>query len=179
MIVVRLFLVFAKISFCSFGGLSMLPLINAELMSRGWMTAAELADMIAIAEMTPGPMTINCATFVGMRTAGISGALCATLGVMMPSLTICMLAGKFLEQFRSSQRLKDALYGIRPASVGMIAAVSVTLAGSTFLSAGSPDIPGMLVAALALFLLLKFKLSVPKLVLLCAAAGLLLGAMGI
>ena len=70
MVLLELFISFLKIGFTSFGGLSMIPLITSEMTSHGWMTAAEVSDIVAIAEMTPGPLGLNCATFAGMRTAG-------------------------------------------------------------------------------------------------------------
>lgn len=74
MIFLELFFSFLKVGFSSFGGLSMVPVINAEMLSHGWMTQEQVIDIIAIAEMTPGPMGMNCATFAGMRVAGIPGA---------------------------------------------------------------------------------------------------------
>lgn len=74
---------FVKIGFTSFGGLSMIPLISSEMLSHGWMTSAEVADIVAIAEMTPGPFGLNCATFAGMRVAGLIGAAIANLGILL------------------------------------------------------------------------------------------------
>ena len=73
-VLLELFWSFVKIGFTSFGGISMVPLINSEMISHGWMTAEEVTDILAIAEMTPGPNGYNCATFAGLRTAGIPGA---------------------------------------------------------------------------------------------------------
>ncbi|MBQ4470376.1 MAG: chromate transporter, partial [Synergistaceae bacterium] len=70
MLLLELFWSFVKIGFTSFGGLSMIPLISGEMISHGWMTASEVSDIVAIAEMTPGPLGLNCATFAGMRAAG-------------------------------------------------------------------------------------------------------------
>ena len=70
MILLELFWSFCKIGFTSFGGLSMVPLINSEMLSHGWMTLSEVSDIVAIAEMTPGPLGLNCATFAGTRVAG-------------------------------------------------------------------------------------------------------------
>ena len=96
MIYLELFLSFVIIGFTSFGGMSMIPLINDQMLSHGWMTAAEVADIVAIAEMTPGPLGLNCATFAGARTAGMGGALAASLGVLTPSLTLTHLVSKRL-----------------------------------------------------------------------------------
>ena len=98
-----LFLSFLKIGFFSFGGTTMIPVINDEVLVHGWMTADEVMDIVAVAEMTPGSLGINCATFVGLRTAGILGALSASLAVMMPSLTLCMLAAHFIMKLKGNQ----------------------------------------------------------------------------
>ena len=81
MVLLELFISFLKIGFTSFGGLSMIPLITSEMTSHGWMTAAEVSDIVAIAEMTPGPLGLNCATFAGMRTAA-SSVCPASVGCM-------------------------------------------------------------------------------------------------
>lgn len=80
MILLQLLWSFTKIGFTSFGGLSMIPLISSEMQVHQWMTAEEVSDIVAIAEMTPGPLGLNCATFAGMRTAGLPGAIAANLG---------------------------------------------------------------------------------------------------
>lgn len=82
MVLIDLFISFLKIGFTSFGGLSMIPLITSEMTEHSWMTASEVSDIVAIAEMTPGPLGLNCATFAGMRTAGIAGAVAANLGAL-------------------------------------------------------------------------------------------------
>ena len=79
MILLQLLWSFTKIGFTSFGGLSMIPLISSEMQVHQWMTAEEVSDIVAIAEMTPGPLGLNCATFAGMRTAGLPGAIAANL----------------------------------------------------------------------------------------------------
>ena len=92
MIYLELFLSFLMIGFTSFGGMSMIPLISSEMSVHNWMTFAEISDIVAIAEMTPGPLGLNCATFAGMKTAGIAGAVCANLGVLMPTFTVAAAA---------------------------------------------------------------------------------------
>ena len=132
MIYLRLFLSFMKIGFCSFGGMTMIPVINDEVLRFGWMTPEEVMDIVAVAEMTPGSLGINCATFVGLRTAGFPGALCASLGVMMPSLTLSMAAAHFIFRLKGNKYLESALRGVRPASMGMLAAAAVTLGLTTY-----------------------------------------------
>lgn len=80
MVLLELYLSFLKIGFTSFGGMSMVPLILEEMEGHGWMTAEDLANLIGIAEMTPGPLGLNCATFAGVQTAGVAGGLAAVRG---------------------------------------------------------------------------------------------------
>ena len=100
MIYIELFLSFVKIGFTSFGGMSMIPLILDEMSSHGWMTAEDLSNLVAIAEMTPGPLGINCATFTGTQTAGFLGGIVAVLGVLTPAFTLTMLIAIFFERFK-------------------------------------------------------------------------------
>ena len=176
MIYLELFLSFVVIGFTSFGGMSMIPLINDQMLSHGWMTAAEVADIVAIAEMTPGPLGLNCATFAGARTAGMAGAAAASLGVLTPTLTVTMLAAVFLEKFKQSRVMGQALYGIRPACIGLIFAVIIqqsmaNYAGTLF---GFLSWPALVIGLVSLLVLLRFKWSVPKTIILAAGLGLIL-----
>ena len=85
---IELLISFIKIGFTSFGGASMVPLINAEMLSHHWMTTTEVADIVAIAEMTPGPLGTNCATFAGMRVAGVLGAMAHSVGQMVMAVLL-------------------------------------------------------------------------------------------
>lgn len=152
----EIFLSFLKIGFTSFGGATMVPLVNAEMISHGWMTAEEVGDIVAIAEMTPGPLGTNCATFAGMRVAGVLGAIIANLGVLMPTFTIAIAAGFFLSRFRDSRYLGAALSGIRPASVGMVFSIIISMGAQNYI-AWQPVVIGVI----AFIMLWKFKLSVP------------------
>ena len=177
MIYLELFLSFLMIGFTSFGGMSMIPLINDQMLSHSWMSSKEVADIVAIAEMTPGPLGLNCATFAGARTAGVLGSLVASLGVITPSLTVTMLAAMFLTRFKESRLMDEALYGIRPVCIGMIFAViiqqSMTNYAGSFL--GFVSWPSVLIGAVSLLMLIRFHWSVPKTILLGALMGLLLG----
>lgn len=177
MLFLELFFSFLKVGFCSFGGLSMVPVISQEMLSHGWMTLEEVADILAIAEMTPGPNGLNCATFAGMRSAGIPGALVATLGVMTPSLTLCMAAAAFMTKFRSNRYLGNALYGIRPVCLGMLLMVLVDMSSENFISGALPQLQllwkPILIAALVLVLLVRFKWSIPKTILVAAVLGVI------
>jgi len=177
MIYLQLFLSFLVIGFSSFGGLTMVPLINEQMLSHGWMTEQEVSDIVAIAEMTPGPLGLNCATFAGSRTAGVPGAFVASVGVLVPSVTLCLLAAVFFVKFRESKVMSRALYGIRAGCIGMIASVVLSQALANYAGSGALGISWdcVVIGAAALFLFRKFKMSVPKVILICAASGLICG----
>ena len=180
MVLLELFWSFLLIGFSSFGGLSMIPQISDQVLSHGWMTAEQVTDIVAIAEMTPGPLGLNCATFAGMQAAGIPGAVAANLGALTPALTLCAVAAAFFNRFRESRIMQRILVGVRPACLGMVLAVLVNLAGSTYLKQGMPHYAAMGIGLLDLVLVVKCKVSIPVVILLSAGLGLLLfGVLGI
>ena len=164
----QLYWSFLQIGFTSFGGLSMIPLINSEMLGHGWMTAAEVSDIVAIAEMTPGPLGLNCATFAGIRVAGIAGALAANFGILMPTFTICAAAAVFFERFRDSDVLKHIMTTVRPVCIGLIWAVIISLCMENYTVGGAVSFPGIVAGILGIYLLVFRKWSVPKVI--CAAA---------
>ncbi len=173
MILLQLLWSFTKIGFTSFGGLSMIPVISNEMQVNHWMTAEEVSDIVAIAEMTPGPVGLNCATFAGMRTAGLPGAIVSNLGVLMPTLTICAVVAIFFQRFRNSPVMRRVMVGVRPACVGMVAGVTVSLSETSYILNDSISLPGIGIGILSLVLLLKFKVSIPKVIGLSALLGLI------
>ena len=123
MIYLRLFLTFLKIGFVGFGGgMAILPLIYQGVSKFTDLTQADFADLFGISQATPGPIAINAATFVGFKAAGITGSLCATLGVVLPSFLLVTLASSLLKKHRENPLVEGAFVGIRPITVGMIAA---------------------------------------------------------
>ena len=154
MVLIELFWSFVKIGFTSFGGLSMIPLINAEMISHGWMTAGEVSDIIAIAEMTPGPLGPNCATFAGIKAAGTAAAL-------------------FFDRVKQNRRMTQIMTGVRPACVGMIAGVTLSLGITNYATDNFVDLPLVAIGLLDLVLMLRWRVSVPKVIVLSAALGLL------
>ena len=169
----QLFWRFCQIGFTSFGGMSMVPLINDEMVSHGWMNVSEVSDIIAIAEMTPGPLGLNCATFAGMRVAGILGAIISVLGVLAPTFTLCALAAVFFEKFKNSRALKNIMVGVRPAALGIIVAVMIDLSRTNYLVDGVFAWRTAVIALIAFYLLARRKWSVPKVIVLSALLGLL------
>jgi chromate transporter len=132
MIFAQLFGAFFKIGlFTLGGGYAMLALIRQEIIRYGWITPAEFVDIVGIAEMTPGPIAVNAATFVGYRSAGIAGALVATSAVVLPSLFSVILVSRAWERYKSSKTVQDMFGGIRPVVVGLVGAAAVMVGGST------------------------------------------------
>ena len=173
-ILLKLFWSFLLIGFGSFGGLSMIPQISNEVLSNGWMTAEQVTDIVAIAEMTPGPLGLNCASFAGMQAAGIPGAIAANLGVLMPSISLCAAAAIFFHKFRNSRAMQWILVGVRPICLGMVVGVILSLSASNYWSGTGLNLTAIAIGAVDLFLLLKCKSGVPTVLLFSAAAGLVL-----
>ena len=133
-----LFWTFFKIGlFTIGGGYAMIPMINDEVISRGWLTQEELVDFMGIAESTPGPFAINIATFVGMNEAGVLGAIFTTIGVVLPSFIIILIISTIITLFLENRFVKYALTGVRPVVVGLIAAVAIGLIITSILNVSS------------------------------------------
>lgn len=134
MIYLQLFFEFFKTGlFAVGGGMATLPFLYDIADKTGWFTSGQLADMIAVSESTPGPIGVNMATYVGFTTAGIGGAIIATLGLITPSVIIIIIISYFLKSFRKNKYVDAAFYGLRPASTGLIAAAGMTVVTITLL----------------------------------------------
>lgn len=126
MILLRLFWEFFKTGlFAVGGGMATLPFLYSISEKTGWFTQAQLADMIAVSESTPGPIGVNMASFVGFTTAGIAGSVIATLGLVCPSVIIILLVARVLDKFRKNRLVDAAFYGLRPCSLALIAAAGL------------------------------------------------------
>ena len=127
MILLRLFWEFFKTGlFAVGGGMATLPfLYDMGARHPDWFSAAQLADMIAVSESTPGPIGVNMATYVGFTAAGVPGAAVATLGLVTPSVIVILIVARVLAAFRQNKYVDAAFYGLRPCSVGLIAAAGV------------------------------------------------------
>ena len=122
----RLFYEFFKTGLFAFGGgMATLPFLYSMSDATGWFTHGQLADMIAVSESTPGPIGVNMATFVGFTTGGIPGAIIATLGLVAPSIIVILIIARVLEAFRQNKYVDAVFYGLRPCSVGLIAAAGM------------------------------------------------------
>ena len=173
MIYIQLFLSFMKIGFTSFGGLSMVPLILEEMQVHGWMNSQDLSNLVAIAEMTPGPLGINCATFTGTQTAGLAGSIAAVLGVLTPAFTLTMVIAAFFEKFKESDVMRTVMTFVKPICIAIIIGVCISLSRDNFFTEEGLDPFAAAIAALMLYLLMKRKWTVPKVILSAAALGAL------
>lgn len=172
MIYLQLFLSYLKIGFFGFGGgYAMISLIyNEVVVQNGWLTASELADVAAISQMTPGPIAINCATYVGYTVTGNAwGSLLATVAVSLPSMTLMLLATRFYLKLRGNRHFEGAMAGMQPMMIGLILSSALMLFGpDTFIDWKSWLIFG------ACFVASIKKVNPILLILLSAAAGIVL-----
>ena len=150
MIYLQLFWSFLQNGALSFGaGYAAMPLIQEQIVTQhGWLSVSEFADLITISEMTPGPIAVNSATFVGIRVAGLPGALVATVGCILPSCILVTLIARLYLKYRDLHALQSVLSSLRPAVVAMIASAgvlilqnalwsgAVTLSGTNWVMAG-------------------------------------------
>lgn len=152
----KLFLTFLKIGAFSFGGgYAVLALIQKEVIeSNGWISPKDFIDIVAIAEMTPGPIAVNSSTFVGYRVGAIAGSTVATLGVVLVPITISLIVSVYYNKFKHLDQVNWIIKGIRPAVLGLIAAACIKIAWASIV-----DIKGIIIAILIFFGVYKLKIN--------------------
>jgi chromate transporter len=162
------------------GGYATLPLIQEQVVTlHHWLTMKEFMDVITISQMTPGPIAINSATFVGIRVAGMAGAVVATLGCILPSCIIVMVVSYFYFKYKNLSIIQGILSGLRPAVVALIAAAGISIlllalfnTGTLKLPLPAVDIKALVIFAVSLFILRKWKTDPVYVMLGTAAAGI-------
>lgn len=186
MLFLQLFYTFFKIGLFGFGGgYAMLSMIQGEVVNRyGWISASEFTDIVAVSQMTPGPIGINSATYVGYSAVvsagyapwvGIAGAVVATLAVVMPSFLIMLALSRLLLRYMNHPTVKSIFATLRPAVVGLLASAALLLMNTE--NFGSPDTSSMqfgislLLFAASFIAVWKFKVSPILLIILCGAIG--------
>lgn len=201
MIYIRLFLSFFKVGLLGFGGgLAIVRLIYDSVQPFLDMSRETFANIVAISQITPGPLAVNTATYVGFEAAGILGSLAATLGVVVPEFIIMSTVCRMITKFKDNKYLQGAISGIRPATMGLIGAAAVTLiapslagdgrlgtnlltklgadAGSGLLAliSSSPvDIVSVIILVVTVLLVAKFKQSPFRVLLIMGCIGAILG----
>lgn len=179
MIYLQLFLSFLQVGLFSIGGgYAAMPLIQSQVVTQhAWLNMGEFTDLITIAEMTPGPIAVNSATFVGIRIAGIGGAVIATIGCILPSLFIVSLLAIIYYRYQKFSALQCVLASLRPAVVALIAAAGFSILQMVVFNGGPYSLANVdwvsVVLFLAAFLVLRVRKWNPILVMsLCGAVGL-------
>lgn len=183
----KLFYVFFKVGLFSFGGgYAMLPLIYQEIKKLSLMPPREFSNIVALSQMTPGPIAVNAATYVGYQSAGFWGSVFATIGVSLPSFILILIISAFFYRFKESRIVSSVLSGIRPATVGMIASAVVFFAQTSLISGNilsmgflkNPmkhiDLPAIIIFALTILASRKTKLGPITLTILAGIAGALI-----
>lgn len=173
MLYLQLFITFFKIGLFGFGGgYAMLSLIQRDIVEvHGWLTSAEFADIVAISQMTPGPIGINSATFVGYATTGsIWGAALATFALVLPSFAIMLTICRFLVKFKNNAYFEAVFTGIRPVVVGLIASAALMLMNKeNFI-----DYKSYIIFIVAFLSIWKFKMNPILMIILAGIAGVIL-----
>lgn len=166
MILLELFLSFVQIGLFSFGGgYAALPLIQQQVVdNHAWLSMTEFTNLITISQMTPGPIAINSATFVGIKIAGIPGAVVATLGCVLPSCVIVTIIAKLYLKYRNMAMLQGILHSLRPAVVALIGSAGISVLQSAFWGTGAVSLSQInwvmvVIFALCLIPLLKTKVN--------------------
>lgn len=164
-LLIRLFIAFLKIGTFSFGGgYTMLPFIQKEIVeSNTWISMSEFTDIIGISQMTPGPVAINSATFVGYKVGGVIGSIIATLGVITTSFILITIINKLLSKFKESKVVKTALLGMRPVLIALIIYAFIDLAKESYV-----DLKSIIITLIIGVILLSKKVH-PILVIVIAA----------
>lgn len=182
MIYLQLFLSFLQVGLFSIGGgYAAMPLIQSQVVEHhAWLTMHEFTDLITIAEMTPGPIAVNSATFVGIRIAGIGGAIVATVGCIFPSLIIVSLLAFVYYRYKELSMLQSVLGALRPAVVALIASAGLSILIQVIFGGHAAQLQnlqwiGVVLFAAAFFVLRKFKWNPILVMSLCGVGGLILG----
>lgn len=177
MIFLELFFTFFKIGLFTFGGgYAMIPLIQSEMSIHGWISVSDLINFIAISQSTPGPFSLNISTYIGNTTAGFFGAAVSTLALSLPSFIIILVIAKFYDEFKKSHIVGGAMSGLRPAAVGLIGGVLVSVSQNVVQSL-SPNYTAIIAIILFVFLIfLQIKNIHPIfIILISATVGILTG----
>ena len=161
MLLIKLFFTFFRIGlFAVGGGLATLPFLYELAEKNEWISTADISNLVAISESTPGPLGINMSTYVGFLQSGPIGAVVASVGLVVPSIVVIVIMAKFLDKFKDSKIVKDVFYGLRAASCALIGVAGLGVAKLAFLGKTLTDFfwQGAVLAVILFFLMKKLKL---------------------
>ena len=187
-IMITLFAIFFKVGLFSFGGgNAMLPLIYQSIQEVGIMSSEEFSDMVALSQVTPGPVAVNAATYVGLVTQGVPGAIIGTIGVCLPCFIIMMIVIKLLDKFKNNKYVEGAFVGIRPATIGLITAAVVfiaegvlvkgTMVSTQMFDPGYYNLIPIIIFGLSIVLISVFKIKPIWVMLIMGFVGALIGGL--
>ena len=181
MIYFQLFYTFFKIGLFGFGGgYAMLSMIQGEVVTRyGWLTPQEFTDIVAISQMTPGPIGINSATYVGFTATGsVWGSVIATLAVVLPSFILMLVISKFFLKYQKHPAVEAVFSGLRPAVVGLLASAALVLMNSENFSSPKEDMYSFIVSCIIFLVAFvgtrKYKVNPIVMIIACGIAGFIL-----
>lgn len=171
MILGQLFLAFARIGLLAFGGgFANLPLIEREIVAGlQWFSHSEFLELVAISELTPGPIAVNAATFVGYKLGGVWGSAVATIGVCLPSAALVLVVAHMLRRFEGNVWVDRIVRSLRPAIVALIGAAAYSVGGK-----GIADVWGIVIAVASFVVLRTGKVNPVLVLLLAGSAGILI-----
>ena len=181
MLYLQLFYTFFKIGLFGFGGgYAMLSMIQGEVVTRyGWLTSQEFTDIVAISQMTPGPIGINSATYVGFTATGsVWGSIIATLAVVLPSFILMLAISKFFLKYQKHPVVEAVFSGLRPAVVGLLASAALVLMNAENFSSRKEDMYSFIISCLIFLIAFigtrKYKINPILMIVVCGIAGLIL-----
>ena len=181
MLYLQLFYTFFKIGLFGFGGgYAMLSMIQGEVVTRyGWLTSQEFTDIVAISQMTPGPIGINSATYVGFTATGsVWGSIIATLAVVLPSFILMLAISKFFLKYQKHPVVEAVFSGLRPAVVGLLASAALVLMNAENFSSPKEDMYSFIISCLIFLIAFigtrKYKINPILMSVVCGIAGLIL-----
>ena len=181
MLYLQLFYTFFKIGLFGFGGgYAMLSMIQGEVVTRyGWLTSQEFTDIVAISQMTPGPIGINSATYVGFTATGsVWGSIIATLAVVLPSFILMLAISKFFLKYQKHPAVEAVFSGLRPAVVGLLASAALVLMNAENFSSPKEDMYSFIISCLIFLVAFvgtrKYKINPILMIVACGIAGLIL-----
>ena len=181
MLYLQLFYTFFKIGLFGFGGgYAMLSMIQGEVVTRhGWLTSQEFTDIVAISQMTPGPIGINSATYVGFTATGsVWGSIIATLAVVLPSFILMLAISKFFLKYQKHPVVEAVFSGLRPAVVGLLASAALVLMNAENFSSSKEDMYSFIISCLIFLVAFigtrKYKINPILMIVACGIAGLIL-----
>ena len=181
MIYLHLFYTFFKIGLFGFGGgYAMLSMIQGEVVTRyGWLTPQEFTDIVAISQMTPGPIGINSATYVGFTATGsVWGAIIATFAVVLPSFILMLTISKFFLKYQKHPAVEAVFGGLRPAVVGLLASAALVLMNAENFGSPTEDTRSFVISCIIFLVAFtgtwRYKLNPIGMIVACGVAGLLL-----